>query len=110
MDKSLHHKWEDNADGTVTVTTSQDVEHHLEVAAALRAQDAERGRQLTEGSGLHLVGSIPAVVVQLWKDGGFDLFSPEKSGMTPEQHQAELLKRLTGEWAKLNTSRFGRLA
>lgn len=108
--RSLHHDWQENADGTVTVTTSQDVEAYLRNAAELRKADNEAGRKLTKDEGLHLVGSIPPVVVQLWRDGGFDVLSPERSRMTREEHQTELLKRLCGDFAMLNTSRFGRLA
>lgn len=107
--RNLHHHWRDNADGTVTITTSQDVSAVLSHAEALRNADAERGSQLTTGSGMHHVGTIPAVVVQLWKDEGFDIHSPERSGMTPEEHQREILKRLCGDFQALNTSRFGRL-
>jgi len=106
----LHHDWRDNGDGTVTITTSQDVEAYLKQAAEARADDRARGLQLTEGSGMHHVGTIPRVVIQLWKDQGFDIFSPERSGMTEEDHQRELLKRLCGDFAMLNTSRYGRLA
>lgn len=107
--RSLHHDWKENADGTVTITTSQDVGAYLKNAAELRQADAAVGRQLSEGSSLHHVGTIPPVVVQLWRDQGFDVLSPERSGMTREEHQRELLKRLCGDFAMLNTSRFGRL-
>lgn len=107
--RSLHHDWKENADGTVTVTTSQDVGRYLKNAAELRALDHQIGRGGESDNGMHLVGTIPPVVVQLWRDAGFDILSPARSGMTPEEHQKELLKRLCGDFAMLNTSRFGRL-
>lgn len=107
--RSLHHHWKENADGTVTVTTSQDVDAYLKSAAELRAADQEVGFQGTKDEGLHLVGTIPPVVVQMWRDEGFDILSPERSGMTREEHQQELLKRLCGDFKALNASRFGRL-
>lgn len=107
--RSLNHDWRDNADGTVTITTSQDVSAYLKAAHEARKADAERGFQGTQGEGLHLVGTIPPVVVQLWRDEGFDILSPERSGMTREEHQRELLKRLCGDFKALNASRFERL-
>jgi hypothetical protein len=107
--RSLHHDWQENADGTVTITTSQDVDAYLKSAAELRQIDGEIGRQMTRDEGMHHVGTIPPVIVQLWRDQGFDVLSPARSGMTPEEHQRELLKRLCGDFAMLNTSRFGRL-
>jgi len=106
--RSLHHDWKENADGTVTVTTSQDVEKYLRNAAELREMDAHL-KGVSADNGMHLVGTIPPVVVQMWRDQGFDVLSPKRSNMTPEEHERELLRRLCGDFVKLNTSRFGRL-
>lgn len=107
--RTLHHDWRENADGTVTVTTRQDISEHLKLAAEARSIDAEVGRQLTRDDGMHMVGSIPGVIVQKWRDEGFDVLSPARSNMTREEHQREILKRLCGEYSLFNTSRFGRL-
>lgn len=107
--RSLHHDWQENPDGSVTITTRQDIAQHIKAAAEARSADALIGRQASEGAGMHMVGSIPGVIVQKWKDEGFDIHSAERSKMTAEEHQREILKRLCGEYSVFNTSRFARL-
>lgn len=59
--------------------------------------------------GFFHMARVPMAVVDLWRSEGFDLFSPERSGLTQEAHQAELTRRLNGDWTRLNVSKYRRL-
>lgn len=58
--------------------------------------------------GLIHLARIPKVLVDLWISEGFNIFSAEKSGMTPEEHQRELMKRIN-QYNFTNVSKFNRL-
>jgi hypothetical protein len=94
--------------GDVSVTKTQDIQAILDDAAAHRAESDESGFKLSSGSNMTYVGTIPAVIVAQWQNEGFYLSSPERSGMTKEEHQFQVLKRLQGMTALL-TSKYKRL-
>jgi hypothetical protein len=97
-------------DGNLEFRFSKDVAPLLDANEKLRNSRAGLTlAQVERGAlGFHLA-RIDADVVQLWKQEGYDLYSPERSGMTKEEHEAELLRRLQGDWSKFNVSKYKRL-
>lgn len=74
-----------------------------------RNNHASKGVSVTSNPTGVKIASIPQYIIQYWEEEGFYLFSPKRSKMNPEEHQKELFKRLNGDWAALNTSRYKRL-
>jgi hypothetical protein len=91
-------------DNKVMVDLKQDVGHILAENEVLRNEAQYiNARPDFDNEGYVHVGRIPGALYRLWEA---DL----PSGLTAQEKMAELMKLLSGEWAKLNVSKYKRLS
>lgn len=104
--------------GTLTVKMEHNVDAALAYAAKQRNEAQQANLVVPDSTPWGFkVASIPPSVIQTWKHGdpargiagGFDLLSAANSGMTEEEHHKELMKRLSGDWAGFNVSKYRKL-
>ena len=86
------------------IQLTQDVGHILAEAQELRneAQYLNKRPDFDNEGYVH-VGRIPGALYRLWE-------SNLPAGLTSQEKMAELMKLLSGEWAKLNVSKYKRLS
>jgi len=85
----------DGDDGDVLIHTRKTInmEPLLSHNAYLRDQTSEHSKWEDSAHGTK-IAAIDPVTCDKWAKEGFHILSPEKSGMTPEQHSMELMRRL----------------
>lgn len=66
--------WFDEATGKVTINRIQDVEDQLAFNRAAYASHNGKPNYANEKGGAHHVARIPLIVIEQWKEKGFDWF------------------------------------
>jgi len=105
-------------DGKLTIKTEANIDGGLAYAAAQRNEASRANLKVPDSTPWGFkVASIPMEVVNMWRHGnaelgipgGFDVLSPANSGMTEEEHHAELMRRLSGDFSAFNVSKYRKL-
>lgn len=89
----VSHRWADDGEGGGVIASTQDVGPALERNKALQTQDDG----YTPEREMRRVAFIPEVVLQMWRNEGFDAFD--------KNNAKELARRLnSSDWAYLRTA------
>lgn len=70
----LEEFWHDSETGQVVIKKVADVEKTMDMVKEMHNSHAGSRPNYSDSQGAHLVARIPLVVVDLWKEQGFDWF------------------------------------